>query len=55
MERVRPVGESRQSLPVMRRIAVTCAVVFAVVAITMLVADGRDAEVNDCAVPQCEH
>ena len=53
MERVRPVGESRQSLPVMRRIAVTCAVVCAVVAITMLA--GRDAEVNDCAVPQCEH
>jgi len=43
-QRVRPVGESRQSLPAMRRIAVTCAVVCAVVAITMLVADGRNAE-----------
>jgi len=38
----------------MRRIAVTCAVVCVVAAIPMH-NDGRDAAVNHCAVPQCEH
>ena len=60
---VRPVegrgGLREGNMRALRRVAATCAVIAAVVAVTMLVSDGRSAEVSsqparvafDCAAP----